>query len=301
MISPLQRRHSVYFTLLGGFFLGLLAAGWLGYRAHAELQVAQRDLVIKQQEWQARGRVAIPARQDAASWAERRLAREEVLVGLRNQLRLDSPEATRLRTVNPPLERTEAFFDLALMVDQLRERAAQLGVSLKSDERFGFAAYANGGPDAAQIPAVYRQRQLAQYLVEQLLAVQPTGLLAIQRERPGAAPPDRNEAFGAMLDYFILDPRISVRSSGRVNAQAMRVIFTGSTAVLRAYLNRLAGSELPLLVRAVEVEPFVSPGGGAKPRLMVDAAERPFVSREPSKFTVTVESFEEPPAGGPAP
>lgn len=297
---PLLRRHAIFFTLLAGLSLGLVTTGWLGYLAREEMQVTQRSLAMKQQEWQEMGRFSIPANQDVAARAERRLASEQALARLQHKLRLESPEATRLRTASQPLGRTEAFFDLMLMAQQLRERAEQHGVALKPDERFGFSAYVYGGPDAALIPMVYRQRQLAQYLVEQLLAVRATGLLALQRERPDVAMPNRTETGVGMQDYFTLDPRLSVRSSGRVNSQALRVIFTGTTPVLRAFLNRLADSELPLLVRAVEVEPLVSPGGGGKARLVVDAAERPFVSREPSKFTITVEFIEEPPAGGSA-
>jgi hypothetical protein len=297
-VIPLLRQHRVFYTLLAGMSLGLMATGWLGYQAHEDMRAAQRSLAIKQQEWQAMKRILIPASEDVAARAERRLASEQTLARLQNILRLDSPEATRLRTASLPLERTEAFFDLALMAEQLRKLAAQHGVALKPDERFGFAAYANGGPDAALIPMVYRQRQLAQYLVEQLIAVRPTGLLALQRERPGMAMPDRSEAAAAMQDYFTLDSRISVRSSGHVNSQALRVIFTGHTPVLRAFLNRLAGSELPLLVRAVEVEPLMNPDSRPQTPLVVNAAERPFVGRKPSKFTVTVEFIEAPPSGG---
>jgi hypothetical protein len=264
--------------------------GWFGYQAHDEMLAARRSLAVKQQEWQAMGRISIPANQDIAT---QRLAAEQALERLKKQLKFDSAAAIRLRTATPPVERTDAFFDLALMVDQLRERAARHGVTLQPDERFGFTAYANGGPVAAQIPVVHRQRLLAQYLVEHLLAVQPMRLHAVQRERPGGATPDRTEAVVASADYFSLEPRLSVRSTGGVKSQALRVIFTGTTPMLRAYLNRLADSELPLLVRAVEVEPQVNPGAGAQSLPVVNATERLFIRPTSSKFTVTVEFIEE--------
>jgi hypothetical protein len=294
----MRRRHPVFSMLLGGLCLGLIVTGWFGYRAHDEMLAARRSLAVKQQEWQAMGRISIPANQDIAS---QRLAAEQALERLKNQLRFDSPAAIRLRTATPPVERTDAFFDLALMVDQLRERAARHGVTLQPDERFGFAAYANGGPVVTQIPVVHRQRLLAQYLVEHLLAVQPMGLHAVQRERPGGAMPDRSDASATMADYFTLDPRLSVRASGGVESQALRVIFTGTTPTLRKFINRLADSELPLLVRAVEVEPQVNPGDGAQSLPVVEATERPFIRPTPSKFTVTVEFIEKLTAGGVSP
>lgn len=298
-VIPRRRCHPVFFTLLGGLSLGLIAVGWAGYRVRTELQAAQRSLAMKQQEWQAMGQVSIPANENVAARAELRFASEQAVAGLQNQLRLDSKAATQLRAVKLPTERTEAFFDLALLVDQLREQAAQHGVAIRPDERFGFATYANGGPDTALIPVVYRQRQLIRYLVEQLFAVQPTELLALQRERPGMAMRERPEAGAAMQDFFTIDPRISVRALGRVNSLALRVSFTGLTPVLRAFLNRLAGSELPLMVRAVEVEPLVVSGGGDKPRFVVDATAQPYIRREPSKFTVTLEYIDVPSAGEP--
>ena len=42
---------------------------------------------------------------------------------------------------------------------------------------------------------------------------------------------------------------------GFVDTEAFRFVFTGQTAALRAFLNRLASFELPVLVREVEVEP----------------------------------------------
>jgi len=93
-------------------------------------------------------------------------------------------------------------------------------------------------------------------------------------------------------------------------------VFTGNTSALRALLNQLAGFELPVIVRAVEVEPAgarglfgcrrgksdpaaapIAPAGldraqcscGANLRPNPLAVIAPIVARSVSKFTVTLE------------
>jgi hypothetical protein len=176
----------------------------------------------------------------------------------------------------------------------MRARARQAGVVLRADERFGFSAYANEAPEAGRLADVLRERQVVQYLMEALLAAQPRQLLAVQRERPRG--PSEPAASGAVVarpvgagaaDYFEMDPRVSARVPGLVDATAFRLSFVGRTAALRSLLNKLAEFELPVVVRAVEVAPAEStpegvtaapPGGAASP-----------IARPWSRFTVTVE------------
>jgi hypothetical protein len=156
--------------------------------------------------------------------------------------------------------------------------------------------------------------------------------LAVQRERPltaderklraealaaadPSAPPAAAESAAQLSpDYFDLDARLSARAPGLVEVSAFRLIFTGQTAALRALLNQLAGFELPVIVRAVEVEPAAgedlvaageeppaatAPPGppasivltapAAKPAAKTPSAIAPIVARSVSKFTVTLE------------
>lgn len=287
---PLLRRYPVFCWLLGLLVLVLVATVWWGYQSHSEMQAARQAMMRKQQEWHAlTGEVQL-AQDNAIERAERQALTERVLAQLHKQLRLESEAAKAWRATPPPPGRTESFFDLALMVEQLRELALAQSVQIRADERFGFAAYANAGPDKSQISTVYRQRLVARHLLEILLEVRPAELLAVQRERVGAQPTGQEPA-AAMQDYFTLDPRLSVRDVDEINVVALRLIFMGHTSVLRAFLLRLSESDLPLLVRAVEVEPLVMPTID-KSHMVVDATERPFVSPGLSKFTVAVEYIE---------
>src|SRR5581483_9138980 len=170
-------------------------------------------------------------------------------------------------------------------------------------------------------------------------------LLAVKRERPltkkerddraaaaaaaanGSPPPEPTADAPAVAsedspDYFVLDARNSVRAPGFLDSTAFRVTFVGQTAALRAFLNRLASFELPVLVREVEVEPasadesqptatvedtspdptagnaasVVLSANPAKPAPKIPAPRpsnvAPIVAKPISKFTVTVEYIE---------
>jgi hypothetical protein len=254
-----------------------------------------------------------------------------------------------------PTARTDAYFDLATYVERMRELARKQEVDVRSEAaRFGFAAYANEGPVVDHIEPVFRQRQIAQYLVEALVEAKPRALFGVKRERT-LSKADREARAAAAAngevatedlgdngpDYFAIDPRVTARAPGYIDTTAFRLIFTGQTAALRTFLNRLASFELPILVREVEVEtataeesaaqastedttqnePAAAPAAtppsvvlsvqppatkapAPKPAAPRAPTTTPIVTKQLSKFTVTVEFVElitPPPANADAP
>lgn len=222
---------------------------------------------------------------------------QRALAAMRADLRGHGPAAEKLLARAVPERRADAYFDIATFVEQMRELAQRRGVAVATDERFGFAAYANAGPENELIPAVFRQRCVAQYLIETLCEAQPERLVSIQRERPrlpidssaSAEAGRRAEADRSSADYFEIDPRVSARVPGFVETTAFRIVFVGPTSTLRQMLNSLAGFQLPLVVRSVEVEPAGEGRSGATHPTDGDAAVGPLIRRVQSKFTVTVE------------
>jgi hypothetical protein len=232
-----------------------------------------------------------------------------------------------------PASRTEAFFDLANFVERMRRQADQAEVGIRPEERFGFSAFTNEGPGPDQMQAVYRQRRIMEELLNSLFAAQPRELVSVQRERPGAVanPAVEESDFGCFDgptgggrrpprgggqdsgDIFAMDPAVSARSPGFVDTMAFRFTFVGQTSSLRSFLNSVASSDLPLVVRSVEVGPVGGqqaqmqprptrrpPAGGmdlfAAPQMDGGPDARPvavpLVSENFSRFTVTVEFLE---------
>ncbi len=273
-------------VLVGALTLcAALAVGelYVIYERGSASRDGEAKLLQRQSELMAMATIMPPPTRDVAVAIEEDLARAHAtLATMQAELQGRGPAAERWRTARIPTARTDAYFDLASYVERLRERARQNEVAIRPEAaRFGFAAHANEGPELERIGAVFRQRLLAQYLMEALLDARPRAILAVKRE-PAFTPLEREAreatlaeaeaaaviaAGGDLLDtnspqlelpegpdYFAIDPRASARRAGFVDTIAFKFVFTGQTAALRTFLNRLALFELPILVREVEVE-----------------------------------------------
>jgi hypothetical protein len=290
---------------LGGVLLvcglALLAEAWLWRDARRQADRALAGLELKKQERDslARQTPALSAANEQAIVQDLSQA-AKVLAGLRTALQPRDEKSP----ANPPLtEPLDAFFSITSFVEKTRTLAARAQVLLRPEERFGFSAHANEGPEKELVPAVIRQLRHAQYLVEALLEARPQALLAVQRERPLTATQrsQRNQSGapvgsaaatggGPTPDFFELAAQSSLRVPGRVESEAFRFEFTGQTPALRAFLNTLAAGPLPVIVRKVEVErlPMESAAGGPLPA----GAPVPLVAQNLSKFAVVVECVE---------
>jgi hypothetical protein len=328
----------------------LLALGELAliYERFTASRAAARKLDQRKVELQGMGDLTPPPTREVATAIEADLAKaQSAMASMQAELKGRGAYAEKMRATKTPAARTDAYFDLATFVERMRELAKKHDVDVRPEAaRFGFAVYVNEGPEVERIEPVFKQRQIAQYLLEALVEAKPRTLLAIRRERTmtktereahaaaiaSGEPPPEPDAGEDGLDYFTIDPQVSARVAGYVDTLPFRFVFTGQTAALRTFLNRLASFELPVLVREVEVDtasaeelaavapdeaapaepaaaaaPSVvlstdapadeAPGAAAAkapapPRAPRRSAATPIVSKPLSKFTVTVEFVE---------
>lgn len=312
------KSHPVFYSVIIALGLSAAGAGWGIYDRSTAASKSAAVLAQKRTELNSLLTTnPVPSAESKAA-VEADLHRTEVaLAKMRDELKGHGPTAERLRSAAVPAEPTDAFFNIATFVEKMREKTQAAGIKIKADERFGFTAYASAGPDRELIPQVFRQRQIAEYLLDALIAAHPGELVSLQRERPltkadiaaqasgQAASSAASNSQTASVDLFQIDPRISARVPGFVDASAFRLSFIGETESLRSLLNKLATFELPLVVRSVEVEPVaktnstttaapanslssifgsVAPAANAEP-----AKPKPLVEKVLSKFTVTVE------------
>ena len=306
--------------------LGVLCACEIAYGVQKRRAAyrSEHRWMKKLQEWNALCAVFPPATRVAAAAIETDLDRvDQKFLALRDELNARGAASGALGEMPPSLTSTDIFFDLAALAERMRTEANQKGVKTRMDERFGFSAYARQGPESELIPVVFRQCRVMQYLAEALIEARPDRLLGLQREdplrltetgKPGATAIPRPRAGQATTpsaagpyasDLFVIDSRVSARVPRQVTTMAFRLTFIAQTATLRAFLNKIAGSDLPMLVRALEVEPVAPLDGSALadnrrlPRpdslaLSVDTGDEPrsVVPRVLSKFSVTIEYFE---------
>lgn len=347
------RKYPVFASLITLSVIAALGEGWCIYDRWKASRDAAKMFEAKKNELHAMGALAPAPKRDVAAAIEADLARaQHALDAMQAELKGRGPSAERLRTAKVPAARTDAYFDLATFVEKTRELAKAREVELRPEaSRFGFALYANEGPEVDRIASVFHQRQIAQFLVESLLEAKPRALISVQREAAltkkekddrdatalaavsGAPPPPDvvSPTLPEGPDFFAIDPRASARVPGYLDATAFRLVFTGQTAALRAFLNKLASFELPVLVREVEVEPttvadntpppppvaeesgesapaansVVLTTAAPKPKAVAAAPKpvgtAPIVAKPWCKFTVTVEYIElVPPAGSEA-
>lgn len=275
-----------------------LAAGWCLRGSRRMVQAASLDLALKRRESRRMAALDPPATETQAAAIEAELARaESTLAASRQDLWTAAPGAFPAGSVGAPVSRTDAFFGLMGFVKDLREQAERAGVSLRPEEQFGFSAYSHEGPPTGLIVAVQRQRQIAACLVEALFVAHPRQLLSVQRAPAASLVLGKSLARlpgGATLvgdaDAFEFDPRLSIQDPGVTPDAAFRLTFTGYSATLRRFLNRLATCDLLLVVRGVDVEPVApdAPPRKAPPHGAVPLA--PAIAPRLSRFVVTVES-----------
>jgi len=317
------KSNPVFYSAL--IVIGAVVAGegWCIFERSNAAQKSQKLLVQKRNELAAlQGVNPYPSAENKAAVEADLVRTQKALAAMREELKGRGPTAEQLRNAKVPAEPTDVFFDLANFVENNRAKAKKSEVKIKADERFGFSAYASAGPERDLIPPVFRQRQIAQYLLDALFDAKPRELISLQRERPRTSaqlaamaagqpvPAVSESSNSANADLFEIDSRLSARVPGFVNATAFRITFVGDTESLRSLLNKLAGFELPLVVRSVEVEPATvstttnEPAAAAANSLSAifgtapsstsgtptePPKPKPLVAKVLSKFTVTVE------------
>ena len=226
--------------------------GWVLHRACLD---ADRELARLRQKKQERDSLehlspAVSPENETALAADLAKAVRK-LSEWRSVLQGDETERT---SPPPPARPIDAFFELTDIVGQLRAKAGQAQVEIRPDERFGFARYANEGPNLDQVASIHRQSGAIKNLMEVLLESHPEALLGVRRERPATQVGQDRQS--RPDDFFDMEHALSVHQPGLVECEAFRLEFTGQTGVLRTFLNSLALSRLPFVVRGVEVEPL---------------------------------------------
>ncbi len=178
-----------------------------------------------------------------------------------------------------PRDRSDAFFELTEFVADMARQAAAAGVACREGEQFGFASHARSGPSTETLAFVHDQRLAAEEVLRALIRASPVRFEGLQRLRPPSASNsleglDDADFFSAKMDA----PWWPMEMDQVV---LLRVMFSGRTEVLRDFLNQLADSGSPMIVRELKVESIPAP--------ITVGTERPVIGGALSRYSVTVE------------
>ncbi|HTL66307.1 MAG TPA: Amuc_1100 family pilus-like protein [Lacunisphaera sp.] len=300
----MKLHQSIIAAVLGALLASAGLEAWIWCHAGRAARRALAKLDATRAERDRLGRQS-PA--PTAEYEEAVHDRIEAVRGMLAGLRAELAATDQVTPASVPAKPVDAYFEIAAFVERTRTEAAEAGVTARAGERFGFAAHASAGPRPELVEAVGRQRAEIEQLIETLLASQPRALLAVQRERPltdaersqrkqpdGPAAAQSSIARGredetAVADFFDFDPVQSIRRRGLIDTDAFRLEFTGPTTSLRSFLNRLATSRWPVVVRNVEVEPVSSENRSSSRPEVASSGPVPLVTGILSRFTVVVE------------
>ena len=133
-------------------------------------------------------------------------------------------------------------------------------IQVPDDFAFGFEKYlieTDISEDPSLVPLLDKQRQVLSYILNQLIASDPAGIQAVERELLKVTAAEKSSGFE-------INPAISARVPGAIDTLAFRVTFTGYTPALRKFLNNLAQFDLPIVVRSVEVDRPTTSGKAAE-------------------------------------
>jgi hypothetical protein len=286
------KSHPVFGYLL--ISLGLIAAGegyWIFNRysankaAHKALDKAESDMADLK-------KVApFPSSDNAKLIADDLKTIGSTLDSLKAQLKGNGPKAEALLAAKVPATADDFVIDLKTFIgDELAKLAELKPVDpknkAKDTETFGFSLFQKKGPPPDLLPAVYRQKQIAEYLLDTLLACphKPDSFISLKREKAysdadKAAYQQKYVAYLGSLgakgaasitepkmpenlrdtgtDIFAIDPLISVRVPNLVGTTAFRLSFEAQTITVREFLDEIEKFEIPVVVRAVEWDPGV--------------------------------------------
>lgn len=263
--------------------------GWKVGTAATAAQSVQRRLQALQAESRSLQMLVPSPTESAAENIESALLYSQASAWrLRESLQPTGSEVERRAAALVPRSGTEAYFEIAALVERMKSKARERHVGLEVEERFGFQEFATTEPAGHQTEHVLRDCRVAEYVLSALFAAEPQRLIGFQRGQPVTVVGERASA---REDGFLADWARTEADLKRIHSAAYRLVFAGETPALRGLLNRLAEFRLPVVVRSVAAE-AIEASGKVLASSETAGVLRPVTRRTLTRFTVTLELVE---------
>ncbi len=154
--------------------------------------------------------------------------------------------------LNIPSNNIALFFEISDFVTRNRELCDSLGIVYDSDYSFGFKEYLNKKeePLESEIGYIHSQKEQINLLLNQLLEARTTYLRIDNIER-GINNDSITYPNGDI--FFTEEEHIS---SDVLSSNIYRITFESFTPTFRKYLNNLRNSEVPVIIRGINIQPY---------------------------------------------
>lgn len=175
-------------------------------------------------------------------------------------------------------------------------------IEIPKDFAFGFDRFkleSEVPDDPREIEMLDKQRDLLDFLLGELYAVDPKSILSVKRQ---SARNFDDDDFYNDSSIFDIGSSISSKVEGAIDTLAFEISFSGKTNTLRGFLNRLVEFKRPIVVRSINVS---RPTESIKRKIFEDAEEDqqdsvpevketrdPVVTENTSEFTLILEYIE---------
>jgi hypothetical protein len=281
------KSHPVFGYIL--ISLGLVAVGesyWIYNRYSADKKAHTVLATAQSQELALKASDPFPNAENAQMIADDLKTAQGNLDALKAQLKGNGAKADALATAKPPASADEFVIELTAFRNAELAKLAELKPvdthnKVKDTEAFGFTNFAKKGPTTDLMEPIYRDKLIAEYLLDTLLACEhkPDSFISLKREtaysakekkdyqqayvnyqalgpaKPGtsATPPKLGDnPKDAGPDIFKMNLLESARVPNLVDATAFQISFESQTITLREFLLALGKFDLPVVVSAVE-------------------------------------------------
>lgn len=184
-------------------------------------------------------------------------------------------------------------------------------IEIPDDFAFGFDRFkleTTVPEKTEEIMLLDKQRDILDYLMTELFATNPQGIVAVARESAKVLRAEDEEVFSNDPSIFDISSSVTSKVEGAIDTIAFQITFSGKTNSLRDYLNRLAEFDRPIVVRSINVsrpnesvktntkekknDKLVALFGKEVESLQAEQRKEPVVTENVSEFTLTLEYIE---------
>ena len=184
-------------------------------------------------------------------------------------------------------------------------------IEIPQDFAFGFDRFkleSKVPEDLKEIAMLDKQRDILDFLIGELFATHPKGILAVKRQSAKQSEEDDFDDYYGDASLFRIGSSVTSKVEGAIDTIPFEISFSGKTNTLRDFLNRLAEFKRPIVVRSINV---LRPNESIKRKLYAETDEDldsltseeleklkeaekrdPVVTENISEFTLTLEYIE---------